>query len=84
MCPDNPTIQPDPGAVAQMVNEEIGAFVQREIFDNPKFRALRMRYPGVSDKEILKAVVLQTHTLIYLDIQPTYNRLVFLDEEFAR
>lgn len=83
MCPDNPT-NPDPGAVDKMVNEEIGRYVRREIFASPQWAALRMRYPGHSDRELLKAAVLQTEFIIYLDLQPRLDRLVFREEEFAR
>jgi hypothetical protein len=82
MCIDNPT-KPDPQAITALQNEEIGAFVQREIFASPKWADLRRRYPGISERDLLKAAVLQAEFIVYLDIQPRLP-VVFRGEEFAR
>ena len=83
MCLDNPNVQNDPADLARMVHESIGAFVEREIFATPQWRALRLRYPGYSDLELFKAAALQTKIIIYLDIQPGMP-VVFREEDFAR
>lgn len=70
MCIDNLTTKPDPQAITALQNEEIGAYVQREIFASPKWAELRRRYPGISERELLKAAVLQAEFIVYLDIQP--------------
>lgn len=89
MCIDNPTVKPEPGAVTKMINEEIGAFVQREIFSAEEWRDLRGRYSGVPDLVLLKAIALQTEFIIFLDMYKASRdlhdrRLAAHEREFAR
>lgn len=82
MCIDNPTVKPEPGAVAKLQNEEIGAYVQREIFAHESFARLRARYVGRGDLELLKMAVMQSGFLLLLE--GGRHPVKFYEEEFAR
>jgi hypothetical protein len=81
MCIDNPT-NPDPGALAKLQDAEIAAQV-RKIFADPNWLALRIRYPGYADLDLLKLIARQAQFLVILEM-PNTRRVMFLEDEFAR
>lgn len=82
MCSDNPTIRPDPGALTRLQDEEIAAQVRR-IFADHRWLALRIRYPGCCDLDLLKLVALQAEFIVLLE-KPSIGQAVFYEDEFTR